>query len=197
MDDEKKTTPFDDPLDDELHPDPDPGLGESERERFHRLFSEKLMPEILRRGLESGMDTFLRSDRGVRKAITDLKLRRELTNYFFHQIDQTKNAALRVIAGEVRDFLENTNLEQSLFSVLTSLAFEIRTEVRFVPTEDGPLRPSVESRVSPSGRSGGKKKTTTKKKAKKKAAAKKSPPKGASRKKAPSGSTSRKPRDED
>lgn len=136
-----------------------------DQERIRHLFGDKLVPEILRRGIESGMDTFLRSDRGVRKVISDLKLRRELTNYFFHQIDETKNAALRVVAGEVRDFLENTNLEQSLYTVLTSLAFEIRTEVRFVPTEDGPLRPRVKSRVDPSGTK--KKKTAGRKRARK------------------------------
>jgi hypothetical protein len=121
-------------------------------ERFRRLFGEKLVPEILRRGLESGMDTFLRSDRGVRKAISDLKLKRELTNYFFHQVEETKNAALRVIAREVRDFLENTDLDQALRSVLTSLAFEIRTEVRFVPADEGPLRPQVKSAVVRTGK---------------------------------------------
>jgi hypothetical protein len=117
-------------------------------ERFRLLFGEKLVPEILRRGLESGMDTFLRSDRGVRKAISDLKLRRELTNYFFSQMDETKNAALRVIAREVRDFLESTDLDQAIRSVLTSLAFEIRTEVRFVPVEGGAVKPQVRSAVA-------------------------------------------------
>ena len=141
-----------------------------DQERLRRLFSEKLVPEILRRGIESGMDTFLRSDRGVRKAISDLKMRRELTNYFFHQIDETKNAALRVIAREVREFLENTNLEQSLYTVLTSLAFEIKTEVRFIPTENGQLKPKVASRVEPSKR---KRKPT--RKAARKTAGKKKP----------------------
>jgi hypothetical protein len=132
-------------------------------ERFRRLFSEKLMPEILRRGVESGMDTFLRSDRGVRKAISDLKLRRELTNYFFHQVDETKNAALRVIAREVREFLENTDLDEALRSVLTSLAFEIRTEVRFVPA-DGTVRPEVKSAVARTRKTKSKRKSKVRKK---------------------------------
>ena len=127
----------------------DPG-GEpptGDKERFHRVLGEKLVPEILRRGIESGMEAFLRSDRGVRKAVSDLKLGREVTNYVFHQVDETKNAALRVIAGEVRDFLEHANLEQGLRTVLTSLAFEIRTEVRFVPVDGGRLKPVVRSTV--------------------------------------------------
>ena len=123
----------------------DPWAGE--KERFHRILGEKLVPEILRRGIESGMDAFLRSDRGVRKAVSDLRLGREVTSYLFHQVDDTRNAALRVIAREVRDFLENTNLEQSLRAVLTSLAFEIRTEVRFVPADGGGVRPIVRSAV--------------------------------------------------
>lgn len=147
-----------------------------EQERFRLLFGEKLMPEILRRGLESGMDTFLRSDRGVRKAISDLKLRRELTNYFFSQVEETKNAALRVIAREVRDFLENTDLDEALRSVLTSLAFEIRTEVRFVPVKDGSVRPQVKSTVAKAGKVTGRK-TKRKRKApvKRKAGRKKKP----------------------
>jgi len=154
----------------EADPSPEPEHLEENgvEERFRRLFSEKLMPEILRRGVESGMDTFLRSDRGVRKAISDLKLRRELTNYFFHQVDETKNAALRVIAREVREFLENTDLDEALRSVLTSLAFEIRTEVRFVPA-DGTVKPQVKSAVARTGRTKGKRKgTAARKKAPKK-----------------------------
>ncbi|MBW2261568.1 MAG: hypothetical protein JRG91_06300 [Deltaproteobacteria bacterium] len=133
-------------------------------ERFRRLFGEKLMPEILRRGVESGMDTFLRSDRGVRKAISDLKLHRELTNYFFHQVDETKNSALRVIAREVREFLENTDLDEALRSVLTSLAFEIRTEVRFVPV-DGTVKPQVKSAVAKTKKVKGARKSKAGKKA--------------------------------
>ena len=153
---------------------PDVG-NEEEQEKLRLLFGEKLIPEILRRGMESGMDTFLRSDRGVRKAISDLKLRRELTNYFFHQVDETKNAALRVIAREVRDFLENTDLDQALRNVLTSMAFEIRTEVRFVPAEDGTLEPRVKSATTRARRPTLKKKA---KRARKKATAKKKTGKG-------------------
>jgi hypothetical protein len=135
------------PETDEREPTPGDAGVEVEKERFRLLLGEKLIPEILRRGLESGMETFLRSDRGVRKAISDMKMRRELTNYLFHQVEETRNAALRVIAREVRDFLENTDLDEALRNVLTSLAFEIRTEVRFVPAESGGVRPEVTSGV--------------------------------------------------
>jgi hypothetical protein len=169
-DDEQTSGKPPDQLSDEQEPGGDSEAARSgadsdhtDPEHLRMLFGEKLIPEILRRGIESGMDTFLRSDRGVRKVISDLKLRRELTNYFFHQIDDTKNAALRVIAHEVRGFLENTNLEQALYSVLTSVAFEIRTDVRFVPSEDGPLRPKVKSKLERAS----KKKTAARKKDKK------------------------------
>jgi hypothetical protein len=111
----------------------------------------------------------------VRKAISDLKLRRELSNYFVHQVDETKNAALRVIAREVREFLENTDLDEALRSVLTSLAFEIRTEVRFVPA-DGAVKPQVTSAVVRTRKTKGKRK---KKNAGRKAAAPKRKVRGA------------------
>ena len=51
----------------------------------------------------------------------------------FSQIDETKNDVLRIVASEVRDFLDATDLASEIKAALTSLSFEVRTEVRFIP----------------------------------------------------------------
>lgn len=83
-------------------------------------------------------DTPDRSATGRLKSLMgDLKLPREIANHILSQIDETKHAALAVIAKEMRIFLEKTNLSDELARLLTQLSFEIKTEVRFVPNEKG------------------------------------------------------------
>jgi hypothetical protein len=51
------------------------------------------------------------------------------------------------VAGEVRDFLEATDLASEIKAALTSLSFEIRTEVRFIPNDAGTgVKPDVRAR---------------------------------------------------
>lgn len=138
----------DEPIGEEGRPsEPPPGEDEDEHRRRRRL--ERLLRETLRRGLERGMEaglgTISRSGEALR-GITGGELPRELVNYVFSQVDDTKNALVRVVAREVRDFLEATDIATELQKALTSLSFEVKTEIRFVPNEAGGVRPSVRTR---------------------------------------------------
>src|SRR5690606_32951945 len=83
----------------------------------------------------------------VGKALQEAKLPRELASAFFNQLDETKNDVLRIVAKEVRDFLDATDLANEIKAALTSLSFEIRTEIRFIPNEAGTgVRPDVRAR---------------------------------------------------
>ncbi|MBN2341391.1 MAG: hypothetical protein JXX29_08340 [Deltaproteobacteria bacterium] len=73
----------------------------------------------------------------VRQVVNELKMPKEALNYIFKQVDETKHAAVKIIAREVRELLEKTDLAEEATKVLTSLSFEITTNVRFVPNEDG------------------------------------------------------------
>lgn len=150
-------------------PSEPPGEGQPRR-RF-----ENMLPGLIRRGIEkgieAGMHTFERSletGRGttdavrgvlsevklprdvanaVGRALTEAKLPRELAGAIFSQLDDTKNDVLRIVAGEVRSFLEATDLAGELKNALTSLSFEIRTEVRFIPNSEGTgVKPNVRAR---------------------------------------------------
>jgi len=54
-----------------------------------------------------------------------------------------------VVAREVRDFLESTDIADEFYRALTSLSFEIKTEIRFIPNDTGGVRPDVRAKVSP------------------------------------------------
>lgn len=141
-----------DPLEDELDDENvDGDVSETERGR-RRLESilPKVLKRIIERGLESGLETISSSSDTIREVMGDnVRLPKEVVGYVFSQIDETKNAMVRVVAHEIRDFLAATDLSKELQSALTSLSFEIRTEIRFVPNEAGGVRPEVKAEVAP------------------------------------------------
>ena len=151
----------------------------SQDTRRRRL--EKLVPDLLKRAIERGIEAGLNSlgnagkskDRSegtipppppsasspgtasaaresVREAHRELtSVPKEIAGYVFSQIDDTKNATVRVVAREVREFLEAADLATELQKALTKLSFEIRTEIRFIPNDSGGIKPEVKAAVSP------------------------------------------------
>jgi hypothetical protein len=138
---------------DPLH-DEDPAEPEPEPERRRRRL-ERMLPEILKRAIEKGLETGIGTLSNSGEAIRDMlgenvkHVPKELVGYVFSQVDETKNAIVRVVAGEVRDFLSATDLAAELQKALTSLSFEIRTEIRFIPNESGGVKPEVKAEVEP------------------------------------------------
>ncbi len=139
----------DDDLDAALESEaPDGGPREGRRKRL-----ERILPEILKRaiekGLETGIGTLTNSRDALQGVVNKVELPKEVAGYVLSQVDETKNAMVRVVAREVRDFLSATDLAQELQKALTSLSFEIRTEIRFIPNEAGGIKPDVKAEVDP------------------------------------------------
>ena len=124
----------------------DPAHREGRRRRL-----EKILPDMLRRaiekGLETGIGTLTNSREALQGVVHRADLPKEVASYLFSQVDDTKNAMVRVVAREVREFLEAADLAKELQRALTSLSFEIRTEIRFIPNESGGVTPDVKAQV--------------------------------------------------
>lgn len=128
-----------------------PDLPESEVDR-RRL--ERIIPDVIKRILEAGLERLSEGPDSVRRVVGDLKLPREVLASILSQIDETKTGVYRVVAKEVRDFLEQTSFAEEITRALTALSFEIRTEVRFIPNEArGRPTPDVRAKVSVKRRS--------------------------------------------
>lgn len=127
-------------------PDGDDPPEEKERER-RRL--ERLLPELIKRIVEAGYVKLSEGPENVREFVRDMKLPKEVLALLLTQIDETKNGLYRVVAKEIRDFLEHTNFSEEMAKVLTMLSFEIKTEVRFIPNDErlGMPKPEVRSKV--------------------------------------------------
>lgn len=144
-----------DDLDDE---DDDLGDDDTPRTESRRKRLERILPDAIKRAIEKGLETGIGTLTNSREALqgvvnrVDLKnveLPKEVAGYVLSQVDDTKNAVVGVVAREVREFLQKADLATELQRVLTSLSFEIRTEIRFKPNEAGGVTPEVKADVGP------------------------------------------------
>jgi len=55
----------------------------------------------------------------------------------------SKDEVMRAAATEVRHWLEHLNLNEELAKALAKMVIEVKTEIRFRPTEDGKLVPET------------------------------------------------------
>jgi len=60
---------------------------------------------------------------------------------------RSKDDIMRVAAGEVRNWLERLNLNEELAKALAKMVIEVKTEIRFRPTDDGKLVPETTNDV--------------------------------------------------
>ncbi len=121
-----------DPPDD--HPSDPPSSPPKEKESRRSRF-ESVIPEIIKRAVEIGVEKARESPDNVRQFVHDLKLPKEVAHVIFQQIDDTKNGLFRVVAKEIRDFLEHTNFAGEVQKLLTTVQFEVNTTIRFTPND--------------------------------------------------------------
>jgi hypothetical protein len=121
--------------------DPPEGPLDPESERRRRLL-ERTVPDLVRRlverAIESGVEKLSEQPENLRNLVGELKLPKEVLGDVYAQIDDTKTGLYRVVAKEIRDVLEHTQLADEIVKVLTKLSFEIKTEIRFVPNDRAP-----------------------------------------------------------
>ncbi len=107
-----------------------PERGEGPRRRL-----EGVIPDLLKRAVEIGVEKAHEAPDTVKQFVGDLKLPKEIAGYILSQVEETKNGLFRVVAKELRDFLEHANLSGEMEKILTTLQFEINTTIRFRPNE--------------------------------------------------------------
>jgi hypothetical protein len=112
--------------------DSEGGGGEGGHKR-RRL--EGVIPDLLKRAVEIGVEKATEAPESFKHFVGEMKMPKEVAQYLLSQVDETKDGVFRVVAGEVRNFLEHANLAHEMQKVLTSLQFEINTTIRFSPAD--------------------------------------------------------------
>lgn len=146
---------------------PPPSPPDPERKRLFERAVPEIVKRVLERAVESGVEKLSElseKPESLRNFVGDLRLPKEVLGDIYAQIDDTKTGLYRVVAKEIRDVLEHTQIADEIAKVLTKLSFEIKTEIRFVPNdraadnpedeeakkrnETGGIRPKVTSEVT-------------------------------------------------
>ena len=111
---------------------------------------EQLVPDLVKRTFYAGLGALFTTEEGIRKIATDFALPKDVANYLIHQAGNSKDEVLRIFARELRGFLDNVNLSGEMQKLLTSLSFEIKTEIRFIPNDEAVsgVKPSIKREVS-------------------------------------------------
>lgn len=124
----------------------------------HRLEALGVVPDLLRRAVVAGLGAFT-GEEGIRRIAGDFSLPKDVASFLINQAQGTKDDLLRVVARELRNFLEGLNLTEELTRMLTLISFEIKTEIRFIPNDKKLGRPRVKHRVALKRRRKGKDET--------------------------------------
>src|SRR4051794_330943 len=114
--------------------DPSVKVPAAEKESRRRRL-EGVIPEIVRRAVELGVEKAQEAPGDLKQFVGDMKLPKEIAHYLLGQIDETKNGLFRVVAKEIRDFLEHTNFGGEMQKLLTTVQFEVNTTIRFTPND--------------------------------------------------------------
>jgi hypothetical protein len=109
--------------------DRDDTLSESIRQRL-----ESLVPELVKKTFAAGMGAVFSTEEGIRKLARESLP--EVAGYLASSADGAKDKVFEVIARETREFLANLNISEELAKLLTTLSFEIKTEIRFIPNSE-------------------------------------------------------------
>lgn len=108
---------------------PDDKLNETIRQRL-----EHLVPELVKKTFQAGMGAVFSTEEGIRKIARESLP--EVVGYVASSADGAKDKVFEIVARETREFLSNLNLTEEIAKILTTLSFEIKTEIRFIPNSE-------------------------------------------------------------
>src|SRR5579883_745644 len=109
---------------------------------------DQLVPDLVRRTVYAGLGALFTTEEGIRKLAGDFQLPKDVANFLITQAANSKDELFRIIAKELRGFLESANLSGELQKLLTSLSFEIKTEIRFIPNDEAVVKPDIKAKVA-------------------------------------------------
>lgn len=111
--------------------DPD-RLTETIRQRL-----EQLVPDLVKKTFAAGMGAVFTTEEGIRRVVGGARESLpEVAGYLASSADGAKDRVFEIIARETREFLANLNLTEEIAKILTTLSFEIKTEIRFIPNSE-------------------------------------------------------------
>ena len=122
-------------------PSADPAHSEAEDEDFgdERLPLERILPDLIRRGLEAG--------KGPLGRVSESLFPRDIAASVVSQLGDIRTGVVKAVAQEVGRFLRDADIASEVRKVLTGLDVEAQVRLRFKAREDGSLKPSLDIKL--------------------------------------------------
>lgn len=120
-----------------------------ERDDRERSRLERIVPELVKKLVDVGVEKLAEGPENLRQLLSEMKLPKEAVVLLLAQLDETKRDVAKVLARELREFLERASLADELTKLLSGLTLEVKTQVRFVPNASatGRPRPQVKTKL--------------------------------------------------
>ncbi len=113
---------------------------------------EAFVPDLVKRTFYAGLGAVFTTEEGIRKLANEFSLPKDVVTYLINSAQGTKDELYRIVARELRGFLEGLNLSQELAKLLTTLSFEVKMEARFIPNDEAVggvgVKPDVRKKVT-------------------------------------------------
>lgn len=122
----------------------DDGLPKGVKDRL-----EAFVPDLVRRTFAAGLGALFTTEDGIRRLSKEVPMPKEVAGYLASTASSTKDEVMRIIAKETREFLQTVNFSEEIAKMLTTLSFEVKTEIRFIPNEEKytGVEPDVKAKV--------------------------------------------------
>lgn len=104
--------------------------------------------DVVNKALVTGVGAVFMTEEGIRNAVSDMRLPKDVAKSVVAQAEVTKKEMFRIVGREVRTFLEQSNISQAIAGALADTTVEITTTIRFKPNGDGGVTPEFTSRAS-------------------------------------------------
>ncbi len=107
------------------------------------------LPDAVKKAIVAGVTAVFLTEEGARRLARDWKLPKDLISSIVGTASGARDEILRVFSEEVRRFLESEAVRREFLKALSSMAIEVRAEIRLKPAEGGTFQPEVKAEVRP------------------------------------------------
>ncbi len=93
-----------------------------------------LVGDLLKRAVLTGVGALFMTEEGIRNAVGELKLPKDVLSFLLAQADRTRADVARVVTAEVRRFLESDGLQRQVWKILTGITLEVNATIQLKPS---------------------------------------------------------------
>ena len=113
----------------------DPLLGD-DAERGEESSRAGFVPEFVRKVAVAGLGAIFMTEEGIRNLAGQLKLPKEVLGFILSQAERTKDEVGRVLADELRRFLQSEKLREEFVKLMSGMTLDVRAQIRLVPADE-------------------------------------------------------------